>query len=88
MRQTRQLRRSLKLVSGLRDGADRFVDIPNGLVLRILQLQLQPPLFQLRACCVALRRAVAEGNIKRHAIGEVREVVVENIGQGGAQRPS
>jgi len=45
-REYRKLQRGIELVPGLLDGADRLIDFPNGLVLRVLQPQLQPALFQ------------------------------------------
>jgi hypothetical protein len=82
-----QFQHGFELLPGLPNRAYRFVDMPDGLVHRILQFQLQPPLFQLRPRGVALGGAVANREVERYAAGIVGKVVVKDIREGRAQSP-
>jgi len=64
-RESDQLQRGFELIPGLVHPFPSFVDIPNGLILRILQLHLQPPLLQQRPFGVRLTRPIAEGDVER-----------------------
>ena len=68
------------------DRAYDFVDIPNGLILRILQLHLQPALLQQRPFRVRLTRPIAEGDVERHPEGIIGKFTVDDIRQCRAQR--